>query len=184
MKLAPHSRIKGEGLGIWIILLAIVGGAIWFVFSSRSEGQKNGRAFADEVIQKVVVNHDEKFLEQRLNPKARFNYSPVWRSRMFQYLRSFGSLSQPPVTTGQVTFTSQFYDPRGFFRADLTYPNQTAYLELAVSKGLSAWQIDEINLVWNPPPAPTPTPGPVITPTPTPTPSPTPARKPNRQRNR
>lgn len=177
MKLAPHSRIKGEGLGIWIIVLAIIAGGIWFVFSSRTEGQKNGRAFANEVIQKVVVNQDEKFLEQRLNPKVRLNYSSVWRSRMFQYLRSFGTLSRPPVTTGDITFTSQFYDPRGFFRADLTYPNQTAHLELAVSKGLSAWQIDEINLVWNPPPAPTPTPSPVMASSPTPTPTPTRKRK-------
>jgi hypothetical protein len=182
VRLARHSWIKAEGLTIWVIVLGIIAGAIWFVFASRTESQKNARAFADEVVQKIVVNYDEKYLEQRLNPKSRPNYSPVWRSRLFQYLRGFGSLSQPVIAKGDVTFTSQFYDPRGFFRADLTYPAQTAYLELAVSKGLTNWQIDEINLVWNPPPAPTPTPSPAMTPSPTP--SPTPEQKARRKKGR
>lgn len=161
-------------MGIWVIVLAIIAGGIWFVLSSRTDSTKKAHAFANEVVQKVVVDFDERYLELRLNPKVRPNYSPVWRGRMFNYLRSFGTLTQPPVTKGDVTFTSQFYDPRGFFRADLTYPNQTAYLELSVSNGLTGWQVDEINLVWNPPPAPTPTPSPVMAPSPTPTPTPVP----------
>jgi hypothetical protein len=176
VKLAQHSRIKAEGLGIWIIVLAIVGGAVWFIYSSRSDGQKNGRAFANEVIQKVVVEYDEKYLDQRLSTAARAQYLPMWRTRMMQYLKGFGPLTKPPETKGDVTFTSHFYDPRGNFRSDLTYANSTAYLELNVSKG-TRWQVDEINLVWTPPPAPTPTPSPVIAASPTPTPTPTPQRK-------
>lgn len=178
MKLAQHSRIKAEGLGIWIIVLAIVAGAVWFVYSSRTEGQKNGHAFANEVIHKVAVEYDEKYLDQRLSPAARAQYLPLWRSRMMQYLKGFGPLAKPPETKGDVTFTSHFYDPRGSFRSDLTYANATAYLELTVSKE-TRWQVDEINLVWNPPPSPTPTPSPVMaaSPTPTPTPVQTPRRK-------
>jgi hypothetical protein len=95
---------------------------------------------------------------------------------MMQYLRGFGPLAKPPETKGDITFTSHFYDPRGSFRSDLTYANTTAYVELTVSKGIR-WQIDEINLVWNPPPAPTPTPSPVMAASPTPTPAPTPLPK-------
>ena len=176
MKLAQQSRIKAEGLGIWIIVLAIVGGGIWFVYSGRADGQKNGRAFAEEVIQKVAVEYDEKYLEQRLSYAARAQYLPLWRTRMMQFLKGFGPLAKPPETKGEVYFTSHFFDPRGSFRSDLTYANQTAYLELTVSKE-TRWQIDEINLVWNPPPAPTPTPSPVMAPSPTPTPTPAPARR-------
>ena len=176
MKLARQTRIKAEGLGIWIVVLAILGGAAWFVFSSRSDGEKNGRAFANEVIQKVVVEYDEKYMEQRFSPAARLQYLPYWRSRMMQYLRGFGPLAKPPETKGDITFTSHFYDPRGTFRSDLTYANTTAYVELTVSKGIR-WQIDEINLVWNPPPAPTPTPSPAMAASPTPTPAPTPLPK-------
>jgi hypothetical protein len=178
VKLAQQSRIKAEGLGIWIIVLAIVGGAVWFIYTSRTDGAKNGRAFADQVIQKVVVEYDEKYLDLHLSNPARAQYLPMWRTRMIQYLRGFGPLAKPPETKGNVYFTSQFFDPRGSFRSDLTYANTTAYLELTVSKG-TRWQIDEINLVWNPPPAPTPTPSPAMTPSPTPSPtaSPPPSRK-------
>ena len=171
MKLAQQTRIKAEGLGIWIVVVAILGGAVWFVLSSRTEGDKNGRAFANEVIQKVAVEYDEKYLEERLSPAARTQYLPYWRSRLFQYLRGFGPPAKPPETKGTVSFTSHFYDPRGTFRTDLTYAHTTAYLELTVSKE-RRWQIDEINLVWNPPPAPTPTPSPVMAASPTPTPTP------------
>ena len=181
MKLAQHSRIKAEGLGIWIILLAILGGAVWFVYSSRTDGQKNGRAFADQVIQKVAVEYDEKYLDLHLSPPARAQYLPMWRTRMMQYLKGFGPLAKPPDTKGEVHFTSHFYDPRGFFRSDLTYASTTAYLELTVSKGIR-WQVDEINLVWNPPPSPPPAPSPVMAPSPTPTPTPQPQQKPRRKK--
>jgi hypothetical protein len=179
VKLARHSRVKAEGLGIWLILLAIVGGAVWFLFSSRVDGQKNARTFADEVIQKVVVNYDEKYLDLRLSTPARSQYSLMWRNRMMQYLKGFGPLSKPVETKGDVYFSSHFFEPRGIFRSDLTYATMTAHLDLIVSKGMTSWQVDEINLVWNPPPAPSPTPGPVMTPSPTPSPG---AQKPRRKK--
>ena len=180
MKLAQHSRIKAEGLGIWVILVAIVGGAVWFLYSSRTDGKKNARMFADEVIQKVVVNYDEKYLDLRLSTPARNQYSVMWRAKMFRFLREFGPLAKPVETKGNVYFTSHFFEPRGSFRTDLTYANTSAYIELGVSKGMTSWQVDEINLVWNPPPAPTPTPSPAMTPSPTP--SPTPVQPPKRKK--
>lgn len=182
MRLAQHSRVKAEGLAIWLILLAILGGAVWFVYSSRTDGQKNARKFADEVIQKVVVEYDEKFLDLRLSTPARANYSAMWRAKMFRYLREFGQLSKPVETTGTVSFTSHFYDPRGMFQSKLTYPTMTARFEVIVSRSMTNWQIDQIDLIWNPPPTPSPTPGPSLTPSPTP--SPTPAQKAKRKKGR
>ena len=180
MRLAQHSRIKAEGLAIWLILLAIFGGGVWFLFSSRADGQKNARAFADEVIQKVVVNYDEKYLDLRLSNSARNMYSAMWRSRMIRYLRDFGPLSKPVETKGDVYFTSHFFEPRGTYQAQLAYPTMTATFDVTVSKGMTSWQVDEINLVWNPP-APSPTPSPVMAPSPTPTPV---AEKAKRKRKR
>ena len=180
MKLAQHSRIKGEGLAIWLIVLAILGAGVWFLYASRADNEKNARAFASEVTQKVVVKRDEKFLEQHLSPQARSMYSLMWRNRMFTYLREFGPLAKPLETKGKVLFTSQFFEPRGTFRTELVYPTLTASFDVTVAKGMTNWQIEEINLVWNPPPAPTPTPSPLMTPSPTP--SPTAAEKPRRKR--
>jgi hypothetical protein len=182
VRLAQHSRIKAEGLGILLIVLAILGGGVWFLYSSRADSEKDARAFATEVTRKVVMDYDDKFLEHRFSPHARSMYSLMWRNRMFQYLREFGPLAKPLETKGDVLFTSQFFDPRGTFRTELIYPTLTASLDVTVSKGMTSWQVEEINLVWNPPPAPTPTPSPVMTPSPTP--SPTPEQKPRQKRKR
>jgi hypothetical protein len=84
-------------------------------------------------------------------------------------------------TTGDISFTSYFFDPRGSYQTNLTYANMPAHLDLAVSKGTTGWRIDEINLVWAPP-SPTPAPVAAVTPTPTPTPSPTPEVKQRRKK--
>ena len=81
-------------------------------------------------------------------------------------------MSKPIATKGNVTFNSVFFDPRGTFQSELTYPTMTAKLNLSVSRGMNAWQVEEIELVWNPPPAPAPTPAAQATPNPTPTPEP------------
>ena len=81
-------------------------------------------------------------------------------------------MSKPIATKGNVTFNSVFFDPRGTFQSELTYPTMTAKLNLTVSRGMNAWQVEEIELVWNPPPTPTPAPAAQATPSPTPTPEP------------
>jgi hypothetical protein len=171
MKRARHSHCKGEGgFGIWIIVLFIIAGGVWFLYSSRKDADKGGRAFAAEVARKLAVDYDERYLVQHLNPDNQATRLPMWRERLFKNLRSFGPLAKPPETTGDILFTSQFSDPHGTFRAELTYPTMTAHFDLSISKGQTGWRIDELNLVWNPPP--TPVPSPTVAPSPTPSPTP------------
>ena len=176
MNRARHSHCKGEGgFGIWIIVLFIVAGAIWFLYSSRGDSAKGGHAFAAEVARKLAVDYDEKYLMQRLSPENQAARLPMWRERLFKNLRSFGPLAKPIETTGDVLFTSQFFDPHGTFRSELTYPTMVAHFDLGISKGQNGWRIDELNLVWNPPP--TPSPSPTVAVAPSPTPSPTPEKR-------
>lgn len=183
MRLARNSQIRAEGgIALWVIILALLGGAVWFLYSSRADAEKNARVFAREVAQKVAANYDEKYLHVRLSPKAQVTYLQSFRERLIQRLRDFGPMSQPIETKGKVYFSSYFFEPTGQFQAHLTYPTTTAVLELTISRGMTVWQIDEINLIWTPPPAPTPTPSPVMTPSPTP--SPTPEQKPRRRKGR
>jgi hypothetical protein len=176
MKLSRHCRIRGEGMGLWIIVLALVGGALWFLFSSRKDGEKNARAFAAEVAQKIAVNYDGKYFHVHLSPAAQTKYLQSWRDRMLQNLRSFGPVKQPIPITGDVHFNSYFFEPMGTFRVELVYPTMTAYLDLVITRGMTVWQVDEINLTWSPPPTPTPAPTPEMAPSPTPSPTP-PQRK-------
>jgi hypothetical protein len=89
---------------------------------------------------------------------------------MLQNLRSFGPVKQPIPITGDVHFSSYFFEPMGTFRVELVYPTMTAYLDLVITRGMTVWQVDEINLTWNPPPTPSPAPMMAATPTPSPTP--------------
>lgn len=183
MKVARNPRQKGEGgLAIWIILLALLGGAVWFLYSSRAEAQKKAREFAEQIVQTMAVNYDLRFLNNHMTPQAQLNYIPSWRDRMVQHLKSFGPLTKPIETRGDVRFSSLFFDPYGSFKSELTYANMSATLNLGVSRGMNTWQVEEIELIWTPPPTPTPAPGAEMTPSPTP--SPTPAAQPKQRRKK
>jgi len=178
MKRARNSQRKGEGgLAIWIILLAMLAGAVWFLYSSRAEGKRKARQFAEQVVQTLAVNYDVRFLNTHMTPQAQLTYIPSWRDRMVQNIRGFGPLAKPIETKGDVHFSSLFFDPRGTFQSVLTYPTMTAKMNLVVSRGMNAWQVEDIELVWTPPPTPTPAPTPVMTPSPTPSPTPEPKQK-------
>ena len=183
MKLSRTARVKGEGaIALLVIVLMLLGGIVWWLYSARQDAEKNARVFAAEVTQKVAVNYDEKYLHVHLSPEAQIQYLQSWRARLMQRMRELGVPAQPIATTGDVTFTSYFFDPHGTFRAELKYPNTTAQLELGISRGMTVWQVDMINLVWNPPPAPSPSPTPEVVPSPTPTPEP-PQKQKRRQKN-
>jgi hypothetical protein len=182
MRLAHQSKIKGEGLSIWIIVLFILAGAGWFLYSSRGDSVREAHAFANEVSKKIVVDCDDRYLLAHLNPENQAAHLPAWRERLFRSLRSFGPMTKPMEVTGDVFFTSYFFEPRGTFKTEMSYATMPAHLDLSIAKGMNGWRIDEINLVWNPPPAPSPTPAAAMTPTPSPSPSPTPQQKQKRKR--
>src|SRR6266404_1467449 len=182
MRSAQNTQSRAEGaLALIIIVAALVLGALWFLFSSRNDGQKNARAFADDVVQQMAVNYDEKYLHVHLSPEGQTKYLQSFRERMLQNLRSFGQVKQPIPVKGYVVFSSYFFEPVGTFRAELVYPTMTAYLDLVISRGMTVWQVNDINLTWNPPPAASPSPTPEMASTPTP-PSPTPEPKQKRKR--
>jgi hypothetical protein len=178
MRRARDSQRKGEGgLAIWIILLALIGGAVWFLYSSRRDADGKMRQFADQIVQTMAVNYDVRFLNAHMTPQAQTSYIPSWRDRMVGFLKGFGPMSKPIQTKGDIQFTSGFFDPHGSFQSLLTYPTMTATLKLTVVRAMNTWQVDELELVWTPPPTPTPAPTAAITPSPTPSPTPDPKQK-------
>ena len=173
MRLARTARVKGEGgVALLVIVLLILGGIAWLGYSSRQGAEKDARIFASEVIKRATVNYDQKFLRTHLSPDAQIQYPTSWWERTLEQLRGFGVPAQPVDVQGDVTFTSYLFDPQGTFRTQLNYPAMSAKLELDVSRKMSIWQIERINLFWNPPPGSIPTPTPVPLPTPSPTQTP------------
>src|SRR5580765_3147135 len=106
MKRARHSHCKGEGLSIWIIVLAILAGGVWFLYSSRKDSVREAQAFAQEVSKKLTVDFDDHYLIAHLNPENQAAHLPAWRERLFRSLRSFGPMTKPAEITGDVRFTS------------------------------------------------------------------------------
>ena len=183
MKLAERARSKGEGgIAILVILLLILGGIVWWLYSSRQDAERNARIFANEVIKRVAVDYDEKYLHLNLSPEGQIQYLKSWRDRLIDGMREAGTPAQPIDVQGDVAFSSYFFDPHGLFRAKLKYPATSVELELGVSRGMTVWQIDTINAIWERPAVPTPTPGIAPLATPTPTPTPTPAPQPKQKR--
>jgi hypothetical protein len=165
-----------------IILLAVLAGGIWFLYSSRAEAQRRMREFAEQVTQTMAVNYDVKFVSNHMTPQAQVNYIASWRDRMVGFLKGFGPMSKPIETKGNVQFNRMFFEPRGSFESVLTYPTMAATLKMTVVRGINTWQVDEIELIWTPPPSPTPSPTPQMSASPTP--SPTPTAEPRQKRKR
>jgi hypothetical protein len=180
MKLARTARIKGEGgIALLVIVLVLLGGIVWWLYSSRQDAEKNARIFATEVTKHVALNYDEKYLHVHLSPDAQKTYLRSMRDRLLDRLREFGAPAQLVDVQGEVLFTSYFFDPHGTFHAQLKYPAASAQLDMDISRGMTVWQVDTIGVTGTPPPQPTPEPTAVVTASPTPTPAvePRPRRK-------
>lgn len=183
MKLARTARTKGEGaVALLVIVLLLLGGIVWWLYSSRRDAEKNARIFVTEVATRVAVNYDEKYFHVHQSPEAQRTYLRSARDRLLDRLREFGVPAQPIQVEGNLVFTSLFFDPRGTFRAQLKYPTTTAQLDIDISRGMTVWQIDAINLTGTPPPAPTP--AATAEASPTPTPPPQSEQRTKRKRNR
>src|ERR1700681_1467973 len=123
MRLARTARTRGEGgVALLVIVLVLLGGIVWWLYSSRQDAEKNARVFATEIAKRVAINYDEKFLHVHLSPEAQIQYLKSWRERLMDHLRELGVPAQPIGVQGDLTFTNYFFDPHGMFRAQLTYP--------------------------------------------------------------
>src|SRR5437764_576224 len=70
MKTDKRFDIRGEGaLPIVIILLALVAGIVWFLYSSRRDADRDARKFANELANKVAVEFNDQYLHVHLSPE-------------------------------------------------------------------------------------------------------------------
>ncbi|MDQ6808101.1 MAG: hypothetical protein M3Z64_01540 [Verrucomicrobiota bacterium] len=148
MKAARHRRTSGEGIVFVLIVLAIIGGGIWWLAQAKEQTEKEAKDFATEVATRLAVNYDAKFFSLHVAPSAQATYPPSYRDRAIEHFRQLGAPTQPPKVTGKVEFKSYFFEARGSFRVELDYPSAPAYMDLVVSHPKALWQIDGFNLTW------------------------------------
>ncbi len=119
MKKNTKWKLSGEGLVLVIILLALIGGGLWYLYSTKAATDREAREFARETVKRLMVDHDRQYLETRLGPQAKLDLPPSQRDYMIQRFAQFGVPSQPIQIDESVTFESYFFEPRGIFTAHL-----------------------------------------------------------------
>ena len=143
-KLSSQTKLSGQGLVVVFILLAVIGGGLWYLYSNKATTDREARVFARETVKRLTVDHDRQYLEAHLGPQAKMDLPPSGRDMMIQRFTQFGVPAQPIQIDENVTWQSYFFEPSGIFMAHLNYPGQGAILQLATSHPVSKWQIDNV----------------------------------------
>ena len=142
-----HSKSSGQVIVIVIIVLALVGVGFWYLSSNKQEMAREGKQFANEVAQKVVVQHDINFFNSRLSPQARMNFPASAQQEFMNEIVTLGAPVRPVDVKGKIEFNSQFFEPHGSFHGRIYYPARYADMDLTISHPVGRWQIDEIAFV-------------------------------------
>ena len=147
MKLNTRLRSSGQVVAILVIVLVLLGIGYWWLNSTKQEMAKEGKQFANEAVQKIVVQHDVNFFGSHLSPQARMNFPVSAQQEFMNDIVQMGSPVGAIDLQGQMEFTSQFFEPHGAFHARINYPARYADFDVSISHPVGRWQIDTIAFV-------------------------------------
>jgi hypothetical protein len=150
IKLSSRSKWSGQGLVVVIILLAVVGAGLWYLYSNKATTDREAREFAREAIKRIAVDHDLKYFSDHLGPQAKLDNPPSQQQFLIQRFTQLGVPSQPIQIEESITWESYFFEPKGYFTAHLNYPAQPVMLQMATSHPVSRWQIDNLSFAGQP----------------------------------
>ena len=148
-KLKMHSRSKSSGqvIVILIIVLGLIGAGFWWLNSNKQEMAREGKQFAKDAIQRIVVQRDINFFNSRLSPAAHMNFPASAQQDFFAEIAKLGAPAGTIDVKGDIEFNSQFFEPHGSFQARINYPARYADMNLLISHPVGRWQIDEITFL-------------------------------------
>src|SRR5438046_4864811 len=164
-----QSKSSGQIIAILVMLLGLAAVGFWWLNSNKQQMSKDGLAFAQEALQRIVVQHDLNFFGSNLTPQARMNFPVSAQQEFMNEIVQMGA----PVTAidlqGKIEFQSQFFEPHGSFHTRINYPAKYADFDLTISHPVGRWQIDTIAFVkqaeqFAPAPAAPPPPPPAASP--------------------
>ena len=144
LKLNPKRKSSGQVIVLVIIVLVLIGGAFWYLNSTKQQMAKEGADFAKEAVQKIAVQHDINFFNSRLSPQAHMNFPASAQQEFINEIVKLGAPVRPVDIQGKIEFQSQFFEPHGSFHARIYYPARYGDLDLTISHPVGRWQIDEI----------------------------------------
>ena len=144
-----HSRSKSSGqvIVILIIVLGLIGAGFWWLNSNKQEMAREGKQFARDAIQRIVVQRDINFFNSRLSPAAHMNFPASAQQDFFAEIAKLGAPAGTIDVKGDIEFNSQFFEPHGAFHARVNYPARYADMNLVISHPVGRWQIDEVTFI-------------------------------------
>ena len=142
-----QSKSSGQIIAILVILLGLAAVGFWWLNSNKQQMSKDGLAFAQEALQRIVVQHDLNFFGSHLSPQARMNFPVSAQQEFMNEIVQMGAPVGAIDLQGKIEFQSQFFEPQGNFHARINYPVKYADFDLAISHPVGRWQIDTIAFV-------------------------------------
>jgi hypothetical protein len=148
LKLNSRSKSSGQTIVLVIIVLVLLGVAYWWLASTRQEMAREGQQFANELVQKIVVQRDLNFFASRLSPQERMNFAaPTAQQEFITEIGRHGTPVGPINLQGKIEFQSQFFEPHGTFQGRINYPAEYGQINFTISHPVGRWQIDDIQFI-------------------------------------
>jgi len=147
LKINPRSKLSGQVIVILIIVLGLVGVGFWYLYSNKQEMAREGKQFARDAIQRIVVQRDINFFNSHLSPQARMNFPGSAQQDFFAEIAKLGAPAGAIDVQGDIEFNSQFFEPHGAFKARINYPGRYADINLLISHPVGRWQIDDASFL-------------------------------------
>lgn len=141
------SKSSGQIIVVLIIVLGLVGVGFWYLFSNKQEMAREGKQFARDAIQRIVVQRDINYFNSHLSPQARMNFPQSAQQDFFAEIAKLGAPSGAIDVKGDIEFNSQFFEPHGAFHARINYPARYADVNLVISHPVGRWQIDDASFL-------------------------------------
>src|SRR5947208_15288641 len=154
-----QSKSSGQIIAILVILLGLAAVGFSWLNSNKQQMSKDGLAFAQEALLRIVVQHDVNFFGSHLSPQARMNFPVSAQQEFMNDIVQMGSPVGAIDLQGKIEFQSQFFEPQGAFHARIHDPARYAGFDISISHPVGRWQIDTIAFVkqsqqFGPEPAP------------------------------
>lgn len=139
---------SGSVILFLIIVIALVAGGIYFLGQLRKEREAQARAFGREIVQRLTVDHDVKYLHSVISIDHREEFPPAKEA---DFINQFAQLGRPAPDwqlAGDVSFENRFFSPRANFQSILRYPDRHATIYLNVSCAHGPWELDALGVTW------------------------------------
>ncbi|MEY2493467.1 MAG: hypothetical protein QOH24_2418 [Verrucomicrobiota bacterium] len=148
----PQRSQGGSVVLFVIILLAVIGGG-WYALSNlRRNSEVEGQQFAREVIERVAVQHDGRYLHSIVPADRRIAFPPATEQGFIDGFTKLGAPDRNFALEGNFTFESYFFSPQGTFKAILTYPDRHATIFVSIAKPSGYWVLRDLAVTWERPP--------------------------------